>query len=55
MSVRLPVPNTKTIIKKRKRFATPIVARAFHRDSHPRKSITHVTLGELLKVVMRKE
>jgi hypothetical protein len=55
MSVRLPRPNTNTIIKKRKRFATPIVARVFHKDSHPRKSITHVTLGELLKVVMRKD
>jgi hypothetical protein len=51
----LPKPKTNTIIKKRKRFPIPIVARVFHKDSDPRKSITDVMLGELLKVVMRKD
>jgi hypothetical protein len=49
----LPMPNTNTILKKRKRFASPIVTRVFHKDSHPRKSITHVRPGKLLKVVIR--
>jgi hypothetical protein len=50
-SVELSIVYTNRITKKKKRFAIPIVAKTFHKDSHPRKSITHSVLGKLLKVI----
>ena len=41
MTIGLSIAKTCTIITKKKRFATPIVARIFHRYSHPRKSMTY--------------
>ena len=41
MTIELPIANTNTIIKKKRRFATPIVSSVFHKDSHPRKSILY--------------
>jgi hypothetical protein len=56
MIIELPIANTNTIIKKRRIFATPIVASIFHKNSHPCKSILQViiytTTGELVKVMM---
>ena len=42
MTIGLPITNTNTIIKKKRRFATPIVTSVFHKDSHPRKSILDI-------------
>jgi hypothetical protein len=38
-SAELFIVNTNTTIKNRKRFAIPMVARVFHNDSQPLKSI----------------
>lgn len=39
--------STNTIIKNKRRFPTPIVARVFHKDSQPRKSIfIHLSDGD---------
>ncbi len=51
MNRELYISFTNTITKKRRRFVIPIVAKIFHKDSHPRKSITHSVLGKLLKVI----
>jgi hypothetical protein len=50
-SIELSSVYTNKIIKKKKRFAIPIVANTFHKDSHPRKSITHSVVEKLLKVI----
>jgi hypothetical protein len=39
------------ITKKKKRFAIPIMANTFHKDSHPRISITDPVIGKLLKSI----
>jgi len=40
------------ITKKKKRFAIPIMANTFHKDSHPRISISDSALGKLLKSIL---
>jgi hypothetical protein len=50
-SVELSSVYTNKTTKKKKRFAIPIVANTFHKDSHPRISIADFVLRKLLKVI----
>jgi hypothetical protein len=54
MSKEESIAITNTITKKRKRFASPIVARVFHKYSQLRISITDSIGIKLLKVLITK-
>ena len=50
-SIELSSVYTNKITKKKKRFAIPVVAKIFHKDSHLRISIADSVIGNILKVI----